>query len=832
MRLLLVLALLLSAIVAHADTLADLRKPTSTIAGCINHWGPGGTGEDAGPTCKGKAARAAWKAQAVIIDQARAVLVRASDLPPDRTKSQVVVDALNRSAAAADALERLYQPGPDGRQDFVSVLAWMRPWFGYQHLLRPASIADGFRILAQAVARPDLSAPDRTALYGQAAAVSTRASELAAELGGDAGRQTDAAVYAVHRAALQVAVAVEHGHHRPNIGARLAAAAGPGHWGIALAETRWLTRSLAEHPNQGRYVARTGRLLGAIPNTALTIGVFALLGMALLFPRMRAQHGTRGALEIAALVLLGLPVSWLLVALLSAITGWPGGGWFGFVLWLGLFFVLIAIGPRLLPGPLRRGWFVLFGPASRQTHGSARFGRAGDAKAAGHLAPTAAADAFVLGTLRDAPRGADPRFRQDGHILTCAPTGAGKGIGAVIPNLLAYPGSAFVLDVKGENYAVTARARREAGQFVALIDPFGITGMPGHAMNWLDSLDPDDPDVVGRAGALADMLVVVTGESEPHWNDTARELLRGLLIYVAGLPSERRTMGELRRIVTASEDELADTFADMMADPDRGQHLPARAATAHLNRPDRERGSVLSTVVRHTAWLDDPRLCAALERSDFDLRDLKRQPMTVYLAMPPDRLRTCLGFVRGFIGLALDAITITPGRPARRVAFFLDEFGQLGRMDRIADGITLLRGYGAQLWLFVQDLSQLKAVYPRWQSFMANTTRQFFGTADYDTARYISNALGQQTIAFETTSRSYQAGHGLKPGTRSSSRGEHLHGRPLLTPDEVMRLGPAQPIVMIAGEPPYRLDRLNYLADPVYAGRFDPNPMHMEPAAE
>ena len=43
-------------------------------------------------------------------------------------------------------------------------------------------------------------------------------------------------------------------------------------------------------------------------------------------------------------------------------------------------------------------------------------------------------------------------------IVTVAPTGSGKGIGAVIPNLLDYPGSALVLDVKGENAAVTARA--------------------------------------------------------------------------------------------------------------------------------------------------------------------------------------------------------------------------------------------------------------------------------------------------------------------------------------------------------------------------------------
>ncbi len=127
MRLLLVLALLLSAIVAHAETLADLRKPASSIAGCVNHWGPGGTGEDAGPTCEGKAALAAWDTQARIIDAARDVLVRASDLPPDRAKSQVVVDALNRSAAAAHALEQLYQPGP-GKRPVSS--AWAGPLRG------------------------------------------------------------------------------------------------------------------------------------------------------------------------------------------------------------------------------------------------------------------------------------------------------------------------------------------------------------------------------------------------------------------------------------------------------------------------------------------------------------------------------------------------------------------------------------------------------------------------------------------------------------------------------------------------------------------------------
>jgi type IV secretory pathway TraG/TraD family ATPase VirD4 len=287
----------------------------------------------------------------------------------------------------------------------------------------------------------------------------------------------------------------------------------------------------------------------------------------------------------------------------------------------------------------------------------------------------------------------------------------------------------------------------------------------------------------------ADMLVVSSGaESDPHWNDTAKELVRGLLIYVADLPPERRSMAELRNIVTASEDDWAEILADMLADPARGQRIVARTATARLNRPDKERGSVLSTVVRHTAWPDDPRLATAFSRSDFDLRDLKRRKMTVYLALPPDRLRACLGFVRGFIGLAIDAMTATQGRPSMQVAFFLDEFGQLGRMDSLADNITMLRGYGAQFWLFVQDLSQLKAVYPRWQSFLANTTQQYFGTAEYDTAKYISDALGQFTIRFRTSNQSSQTGFSTRPGGGSAGTGEHLQGRSLLTPDEVMQL--------------------------------------------
>jgi type IV secretory pathway TraG/TraD family ATPase VirD4 len=271
-------------------------------------------------------------------------------------------------------------------------------------------------------------------------------------------------------------------------------------------------------------------------------------------------------------------ISWLPMILLLSLGLLPNS------IIAGLVWLVLRYGRRLLPRWFQAAWSVVFdGKVAPETHGSARFGTEAEATAGRHLP--------------------DGRFWQDGHILTCTPTRAGKGIGAVIPNLLTYPGSAFVLDFKGENYTVTARARRAAGQAVFLIDPFGITGAPSHGMNWLDTLDPKAPDVVSLAGGMAEMLVVSTGaESDSHWIESGREFLRGLLIYVAGLPGEPRSMSELRAILTGTDEAWAETLADMLSNPLRGQRIVACTATSYLNRPEKERGSILSTVVRQTAW--------------------------------------------------------------------------------------------------------------------------------------------------------------------------------------------------------------------------------------
>ena len=132
-----------------------------------------------------------------------------------------------------------------------------------------------------------------------------------------------------------------------------------------------------------------------------------------------------------------------------------------------------------------------------------------------------------------------------------------------------------------------------------------------------------------------------------------------------------------------------------------------------------------------------------------------------------------------------------------------------------------MRGYGGAFWIFVQDLSQLKAVYPKWQTFLANAAQQYFGVADYDTAHYVSSMLGQTTVEFQTRSSSSPD---FKFGHSSTSTSQQFTGRALLTPDEVMKNHSV--MVFIAGERPYCLQRLNYLSDPEYARLASLNPYY------
>ena len=252
--------------------------------------------------------------------------------------------------------------------------------------------------------------------------------------------------------------------------------------------------------------------------------------------------------------------------------------------------------------------------------------------------------------------------------------------------------------------------------------------------------------------------------------------------------------------------------------------MPARAANACLSKANRERSGVLSTAQRHTAFLDDPRIVRALSASDIDLDGLKNRPTSVYIVLPPDKLAAYGRVARACIGLAVKAPMRVPGKPRHDVLFLLDEFAQLGRFDAVEDSLAILRGYGGVFWLLVRDLSQLRAVYPRAETFLANTVLQAFGTQDYQTARYLSQMLGSETIRVE--SHGISENKSWEQQSHGTSHNRSSRGREILTPDEIRRLSTRQVLVFEQGQPPYMLQRLDYRADAECRGLADVNPMH------
>ena len=409
----------------------------------------------------------------------------------------------------------------------------------------------------------------------------------------------------------------------------------------------------------------------------------------------------------------------------------------------------------------------------------------------------------------------DPR-----HMITVAANGAGKGVSAIVPNLLAYEGSILAIDPKGELAAITSRRREARGQQVHILDPWGLTGLPSSAFNPLSLLTLDNEDLVEDAALVTDALVFDDGGSDPYWNLEARNMLQGLILHIAtslDFEDDDRTLLTLRRLLTLNQEDFVELLQRMTLNP-HADGAVRRIAGALQAMPEKQFGSIRSTARVSTDFLESRRMASVLARTDFDLTDLKTQPTTVYLCLPAARLGTHNRWLRLMIGLALEAMERERRKPEHPVVFLLDEFATLGHMRSIENAVGQIRGFGVKLWVVLQDLNQLKALYrERWETFLGNAgTIQFFGINDQFTAQYVSRVLGEQTIM--VTSKTYQ--------TQSRwSVNEAERGRSLMTPDEVRRLPDHQQIILMQGQSGMVADKLRYFSDPEFEGLFDENPL-------
>jgi type IV secretion system protein VirD4 len=548
---------------------------------------------------------------------------------------------------------------------------------------------------------------------------------------------------------------------------------------------------------------RPGRRLAGLP---MIVGLLAL--PAWLGPIYSPMQGLEWGRAFASDPVLGEPIRTAILA---------GGG---------LFFVTLL---ALLPVT---GGALVARPS--EAMGSAAWGRPRDLKKREGLLLGPMPGPLDRALLRLGREGRQDRFLRydgEGHLLTVAPTGTGKGVGPILSNLLTYPGSVVVTDPKAENAAVSRRYREEVlGQETVAYDPFQVTGDTA-SFNLLDAVDTGAPTAIDDARMLSAMMVARRGrtsESSEHFLEEARDLLAGLILYVCHRHeggSKARSLVRVRELLTLDPDGFEGLLNRMSAEREACGGLIRRAASRLLQKAERERSGVISTAQRHTHFLDSPYIHEAVQSTTQDIRDLPGRPMTAYLILPAEHVDTYAAWLRLMVTAAWMGVVRSPVRPERRVLFLLDEFANLGRMDEIARALALVRGFGAQMWMFVQSLAQLESVYPdAWKAYLDVDVLQAFGTNDLFTAEQISRIAGDETVLAGGASQGRTSGRQSR-----RSRGAMLteRSRRLLLPDEVRRLDPDHQLLFLKGMAPVLAKKLRYFEDRELLRRADPNPYYV-----
>jgi type IV secretion system protein VirD4 len=233
---------------------------------------------------------------------------------------------------------------------------------------------------------------------------------------------------------------------------------------------------------------------------------------------------------------------------------------------------------------------------------------------------------------------------------------------------------------------------------------------------------------------------------------------------------------------------------------------------------DKELNSVLTTSNRHMQFLDTSEVYDSTWTSSFDPSDLRKGKMTVYLILPPDRMRAQMGLLRLWISSLLRAVVRGGLQEKIKVHFVLDEAASLAQMDALDDAVDKYRGFGVRLQLYYQSLGQLKKCWQNGQdqTLLSNTTQVFFGVNDKETSEYVSARLGKQTIIVdsggESSGRSGQDGAGGSSRSTSSNTNKNWQqvARELLRPEEVVALNERIAVTFTPGVPPFKSYLVRY----------------------
>ncbi|WP_131120257.1 type IV secretory system conjugative DNA transfer family protein [Lichenihabitans psoromatis] len=441
--------------------------------------------------------------------------------------------------------------------------------------------------------------------------------------------------------------------------------------------------------------------------------------------------------------------------------------------------------------------------------GAARFGTLMDATRQGLTSK----QGIVLGTIN----GTTIRSDEPAHILVVGPSRSGKGTGFVLPNGYLWRGSAVFFDPKRENFEALANHRKAMGNKVFMFSP---GSNDTHRYNPLDFVRRDERMATD---CLVVASFVIPEKSDDTWAGAGRLLLSALIGYVLASPLivGAQHMRTVARMTTTGRD--ISTVLRAIVKTERA-HLPAWI-TDTFNQyialePETRNSAVFNVNMAMSLW-NNGLIAAATATSDFDIRELRRQPMTIFIGCTIAELAIFRPLIRILFQQIHDLMMVKipgPDEP-HQVLLMLDEFYHVGRMDSLVSKITISAGYGFRMAIVMQDIAQLDELYgrnTRVTTVSGSQIKLFIQINDLDTSEFVSEMLGETTQVYKTPVA--RPGQGI---FAPRAWAPHYTPRRLRSPLELREISARVAILMVKNSRSFQLTKIRHYRDQPYRRRFE-----------
>lgn len=432
------------------------------------------------------------------------------------------------------------------------------------------------------------------------------------------------------------------------------------------------------------------------------------------------------------------------------------------------------------------------------THGAARWADLNDLDRAGYL-ETKVDPGRTLLTKVESQFVSVPQRETYKHALVCGRTGVGKSSGFFIPNLIERLGTNMLVteaipeeDELGELYSLTAGWRQQAGHAIYSFNPADMTST---RINPIDSVRfAPKRKMTGMAKKIAELIISAHGDTQradKTWDLSEKQLLYPLILHAAASPPDQGHFGYIRSLLMKGVDNIPGII----------QNSPSALAVEEYwgwynnTSENFRRGVAAGLVAKLTPWQTDE-IMELTATTDLDLKVLENQLFTIYLSVPvrdPDS-KIVAALVFNYL---LDILLKLKKRMKRPLALFLDEFTNFGYIPGIQDVLSIVRKMEISLVLGFQNYSQLDEVYgSKKASIIIDQpgTQIYFRQKNFKEAKQLSDALGRTTVEERTV-------------TDTGKVQEHIYGRNLMTPDELINLPMDEVIVFTPDTGPLKVKK-------------------------